>query len=161
MARSVATKVEKPAARAAAGRSSVPAGKGAGKKGTLKASTKGRPSVEPAAVARSLKGAAGRTAALQRVVKQPTITLKHLAAKLSESEGRPRREAESIVTGLFGQLIEQVKAGAKVRIAGLGTIELKDRPARMARNPATGAPVQVAASRKVVFRVAKDLKEAL
>ena len=54
-----------------------------------------------------------------------------------------------------------MKAGARVRIAGLGVLEVKDRPARMARNPATGASVQVAASRKVLFRVAKNLKESI
>ena len=93
--------------------------------------------------------------------KPVTVTLKHLAAGLSERRGLPKRDSEAFATDLIGALLEQVKAGAKVRIAGLGVIEIKDRPARTARNPATGAPVQVEASRKVVFRVAKDLKDAI
>ena len=69
---------------------------------------------------------------------------------------RPDEAAE-----LVGDLVAQVKAGAKVRIAGLGMLEIRNRPARTARNPATGEPVEVAASRKLVFRAAKELKEAV
>jgi DNA-binding protein HU-beta len=46
-------------------------------------------------------------------------------------------------------------------MSGLGIIEVKDRPARMGRNPATGAAVQIAASKKVAFRAAKELKAAM
>ena len=93
--------------------------------------------------------------------KAVTVTLKHLAANLSERRGLTKREAETIASELVADLVDQMKAGARVRIAGLGVLEIKDRPARMARNPATGASVQVAASRKVLFRVAKDLKESI
>lgn len=93
--------------------------------------------------------------------KPPTVTLKHLAAGLSERQGLPKRDAEAFAAELVDGLVAQVKTGAKVRIAGLGVLEIKDRPARTARNPATGEPVQVAASRKLVFRAAKELKEAV
>jgi DNA-binding protein HU-beta len=53
-----------------------------------------------------------------------------------------------------------LKNGDRVRMSGLGTIEVKDRPARMGRNPATGQAIQIAASKKVAFRAAKKLKEA-
>jgi DNA-binding protein HU-beta len=46
-------------------------------------------------------------------------------------------------------------------MSGLGIIEVKDRPARMGRNPATGEPIQIKASKKVAFRPAKELKEAV
>ena len=75
--------------------------------------------------------------------------------------GLSRREAESFAVELIADLVAQITSGARVRIAGLGIFQVKDKPARMARNPATGASVQVAASRKVAFRVAKDLKEAI
>jgi nucleoid DNA-binding protein len=42
-----------------------------------------------------------------------------------------------------------------------GSLEVKDRPARMGRNPATGESIQIAASRKVAFRVSKELKQAV
>ena len=93
--------------------------------------------------------------------KPVTVTLKHLAAGLSERRGLPKRDAEALATELVGDLVAQIKTGAKVRIAGLGVLEIRNRPARTARNPATGEPVQVAASRKLVFRAAKELKEAV
>ncbi len=93
--------------------------------------------------------------------KPAAVTLKHLAANLSESHGLSRRDAESFAVELIADLVDQIKGGARVRIAGLGILEIKDRPARMGRNPATGASVQIAASRKVAFRIAKDLKEAI
>jgi DNA-binding protein HU-beta len=46
-------------------------------------------------------------------------------------------------------------------MSGLGIIEVKDRPARVGRNPATGAAVQIAAGKKVAFRVAKELRAAV
>jgi DNA-binding protein HU-beta len=45
--------------------------------------------------------------------------------------------------------------------SGLGILQVRDRPARIARNPATGEPVAVAASRKIAFRLAKDLKDVV
>jgi hypothetical protein len=50
---------------------------------------------------------------------------------------------------------------AKVRITGIGILQVKKREARMGRNPATGEAIKIKASKKVVLRVAKDLKEAI
>ena len=62
---------------------------------------------------------------------------------------------------MFAQLVDHLKAGDRVRIGGLGIIQVKDRPARMGRNPATGEAIQIQASRKIAFRPAKELKEAI
>ena len=48
-----------------------------------------------------------------------------------------------------------------IRIGGLGTLEVRKREARTGRNPATGETMQIAASKKVAFRPAKELKEAV
>ncbi len=90
-----------------------------------------------------------------------TVTLKHLAAGLAERHDMQKREAEAVVADVFGQVVDHLKAGERVRIGGLGIIEVKNRPARMGRNPATGEAVQIKASRKVAFRAAKDLKDAI
>lgn len=90
-----------------------------------------------------------------------TVTLKHLAAGLAERRDMQRREAEAVVADVFGRVVDHLKAGERVRIGGLGIIEVKNRPARMGRNPATGEAVQIKASRKVAFRAAKDLKDAI
>ena len=90
-----------------------------------------------------------------------TVTLKHLAASLAERHAMQKREAEAVVADVFGWVVDHLKAGERVRIGGLGIIEVKNRPARMGRNPATGEAVPIKASRKVAFRAAKDLKDAI
>jgi DNA-binding protein HU-beta len=54
-----------------------------------------------------------------------------------------------------------LKQGNRIRIGGLGTLEVRKREARTGRNPATGESMQIAASKKVAFRPAKELKEAV
>jgi len=54
-----------------------------------------------------------------------------------------------------------LKQGDRIRINGLGTLEVRKREARTGRNPATGETLQIAASKKVAFRPAKELKEAV
>ncbi len=90
-----------------------------------------------------------------------TVTLKHLAAGLVERSEMGKKEADTLITGVFAQVVDHLKAGERVRIGGLGIIEVKDRPARMGRNPATGAAIEIKASRKIAFRAAKELKEAI
>jgi DNA-binding protein HU-beta len=72
-----------------------------------------------------------------------------------------KKEADTLVNGVFSQLVDHLKAGERVRIGGLGIIEVKDRPARMGRNPATGEAIQIKASKKIAFRAAKELKDAI
>jgi DNA-binding protein HU-beta len=90
-----------------------------------------------------------------------TVTLKHLAAGISEQHGLPRAQAEAVLAGVFEAVAARLKARERVRIGGFGVIEVKDRPARMGRNPATGEAIQIAASRKLAFRAAKELKAAI
>ncbi len=90
-----------------------------------------------------------------------TVTLKHLAAGISEEHGLSKVQAEAVLAGVFEAVAARLKAGERVRIGGFGMIEVKDRPARMGRNPATGEPIQIAASRKLAFRAAKELKAAV
>ena len=49
----------------------------------------------------------------------------------------------------------------KIRLTGLGILQVQARPARMGRNPATGASIKIAASKKIAFRPGKELKEAV
>jgi DNA-binding protein HU-beta len=46
-------------------------------------------------------------------------------------------------------------------MSGIDTLEVRNRPARMGRNPATGESIKVAASKKIAFRASKELKEAV
>jgi nucleoid DNA-binding protein len=54
-----------------------------------------------------------------------------------------------------------LKQGDRIRMSGLGILEVKARPARTGRNPGTGETIQIKASKKVGFRPAKELKEAI
>jgi DNA-binding protein HU-beta len=73
----------------------------------------------------------------------------------------PKKQAQVMAGGMVDLMTTLLKNGDRVRITGLGILEVKDRPARTGRNPATGASIQIAASKKVAFRVAKELKEAV
>jgi DNA-binding protein HU-beta len=91
----------------------------------------------------------------------PTVTLKQLAAQLAEAHAMPKRQAETVTADVIGLIVDHLKAGDRLRIGGFGILEVKHRPARQGRNPATGAAIQIAASKKVAFRPAKELKEAV
>jgi DNA-binding protein HU-beta len=84
-----------------------------------------------------------------------------MAAWLAEDHDLPRRQVEALLGDLVAALAEQLKKGAKIRVSGLGIFQVRARPARMGRNPATGEPIQIKASKKIAFRPAKELKEAV
>ena len=54
-----------------------------------------------------------------------------------------------------------LKKGDKIRLTGLGIFQVRKRAARMGRNPATGEVIKIKASRKIAFRPARELKEAV
>ena len=90
-----------------------------------------------------------------------TVTVKHMAATLAEANELSKRQAEAVLTGMVDLIVKNLKKGSRIRIAGLGILSVRKRAARMGRNPATGEAIKIKASKKVAFRVAKDLKEAI
>jgi DNA-binding protein HU-beta len=93
--------------------------------------------------------------------KQNTVSLKHLAASLANDHEMPKKQAEGILGDLVTLVTKHLKKGDRIRIAGLGVLVVRKRPARMGRNPATGEPIQIKASKKVAFRASKELKETI
>jgi DNA-binding protein HU-beta len=89
------------------------------------------------------------------------VTLKHMAAALAEKNDMPKKQMTELLEGFVGTLIKHLKKGEKIRVSGLGIFVVAKRAARMGRNPATGEPIKIKASKKVRFRPAKDLKEAI
>ncbi len=90
-----------------------------------------------------------------------TVTLKHLAAALAESHEMSKKDCDAILNDVVGLMVKHLKKGERIRIVGLGILQVRRRAARMGRNPATGEVIKIKASKKVAFRAAKDLKEAI
>ena len=65
------------------------------------------------------------------------------------------------MSDIIALLVKNLKKGARIRMAGLGVLQVRKRAARMGRNPATGEAIKIKASKKVAFRAAKELKEAV
>jgi DNA-binding protein HU-beta len=93
--------------------------------------------------------------------KVETVTLRQLAETLSESHELPKKQVMSMLEEMVTTVTKHLKRGARIRIGGLGILQVRKRPARMGRNPATGEAIKIKASKKVAFRAAKDLKEAV
>ena len=89
------------------------------------------------------------------------VTLKHLAATLAGEHQLTKRAGEALLGDLVGLITKHLKKGERIRIAGLGILQVRKRAARMGRNPATGEAIKIKASKKVAFRAAKDLKLAV
>ena len=66
-----------------------------------------------------------------------------------------------MLEGMIELIAKHLKKGKRVRLNGLGIIQVRKRPARMGRNPATGEAIKIKASKKIAFRAAKDLKQAI
>lgn len=102
-----------------------------------------------------------KIAPVKTAAKVETVTLKHLATTLAESHGIPKSQANAVLTGMVEQIAKHLKKGKRIRIAGLGILQVRKRPARMGRNPGTGETIKIKARKKIAFRAAKDLKEAI
>jgi DNA-binding protein HU-beta len=104
---------------------------------------------------------AKKVAAPAKAAPQVTITLKQIAAELAEGHDLPRKIAEAVLGDLVALATQHLKKRDKIRLTGLGILQVRARDARMGRNPATGASIKIAASKKIAFRPAKELKEAV
>lgn len=91
----------------------------------------------------------------------PTVSLKQLAAGLAEAHEMSKKQSEAVLNDLVSAVTKHLKKGEKVRLTGLGILQVRKRAARMGRNPATGEAIKIKASKKLAFRAAKELKEAI
>ena len=89
-----------------------------------------------------------------------TVTQKHLAADIAAAHDLSKKQGEAIMNDIIALLVKNLKKGCRIRMAGLGVLQVRKRAARMGRNPATGEAIKIKASKKVAFRAAKELKEA-
>jgi DNA-binding protein HU-beta len=89
------------------------------------------------------------------------VTLKAVFEQLGETHGLPRKQTHRLLADFVAAMTKHLKQGDRIRMSGLGILEVKTQAARMGRNPATGERIQIKASKKVGFRPAKELKEAI
>lgn len=119
-----------------------------------------KPAAKKTAPAAS-KAAAKRAAPVKKAAVPETITLKAVFEQIAEEQELPRKQAQALMSAMITSVTDHLKKGNRIRMSGLGILEVKNREARTGRNPATGEAIQIAASKKVAFRPAKELKEAV
>jgi DNA-binding protein HU-beta len=90
-----------------------------------------------------------------------TIALSKIAAELAEKHEMSKKAAGEFLSAFVELTVKNLKKGHKVRVTGLGIFQVKKRPARMGRNPATGEQIKIKASKKLAFRAAKEVKDAI
>jgi integration host factor subunit beta len=88
------------------------------------------------------------------------MTKSELIEKISEKvDGLSKKQTEVIVETIFESIKESLAKGGKVEIRGFGNFRLRSRNARKARNPKTGASVDVPPKKVPYFKVGKELRE--
>ena len=89
------------------------------------------------------------------------MTKNELARELSEELEMPRRQAVDFIEALLEKITDVLKSGDKVQLTPFGQFKVRDRAARIARNPKTGEPIKVPAKRVLKFIAGRTLKEAV
>lgn len=84
-----------------------------------------------------------------------------LIAAVAEKAELSKKDAEKAVKALTDVVTEELVKGEKVQLVGFGTFEVSSRSARTARNPKTGEPMNVEASKSPKFKAGKGLKDAV
>ncbi|MCP4547894.1 MAG: HU family DNA-binding protein [bacterium] len=88
-----------------------------------------------------------------------------LIEKVAEAADLSRKDARAAVDAIFatdpraGVIANALEDGEKVQLTGFGTFEIRERKARVGRNPRTGEAIQIAAARVPAFSAGKSLKE--
>ena len=90
-----------------------------------------------------------------------TVTKKDFADALAKQHHLTKKQGQEMLDDLIGLITKHLKKGERVKIAGLGILVVRNRAARMGRNPMTGEPIQIKASKKVAFRATRELKMAI
>ncbi len=90
-----------------------------------------------------------------------TVTASQLLQSVADHLGIKKSEAKTFVEGYTDVVKAYVMKGAKVKIGDIGMVMIRHRKARMGRNPQTGEPVKIKASKKLAFRQSAVMKQAV
>ena len=107
------------------------------------------------------KKAPAKKAAAKTTTTAPTVTLKQIGADLAEKHELSKKQMNEIMEDLILNFGKNLKKGNRIRMAGLGILQVRKRAARMGRNPRTGEAIKIPAKKKINFRAAKELKETV
>lgn len=84
-----------------------------------------------------------------------------LVAIVAEKAGITKKDADRIVSATVETIAENLIKGEKVQISGFGIFEVKNREARVGRNPRTKQTIQIPATRMPTFKASKSLKDSV
>src|SRR5260370_26851818 len=90
---------------------------------------------------------------------QATVTLKHLAANLSESHEMSKKQTEAVLGDLVGLVAKHLKKGDRIRIGGLGFLHRRKSAPRLVPDPAASEPVQSEEGETIAFPAADPTQE--
>ena len=90
-----------------------------------------------------------------------TVTKAHLVEIVSERADVSRKQADQAVRVILEGIVEALQNGEKVELRGFGSFRVRQRDARIGRNPKTGERVDVPAKKIPYFKPGKDLREQL
>lgn len=89
------------------------------------------------------------------------MTKSDLVDSVAAKAGMTKKDSARAVDAVFDTIKEQLKTGDKVQLVGFGSFEVKQREARVGRNPKTMEEIRIPSRRVPVFRPGKELKEAV
>ncbi len=89
------------------------------------------------------------------------MNVAELAEQIATTLNMDKKEARAVVDGVFKAVVEAAQQGDEVSIPSFGKFKVASREARQGRNPATGETIQIAASKKLNFMPAKQVKDAM
>jgi DNA-binding protein HU-beta len=107
------------------------------------------------------KAAEQPTKTAAAAAKPEIVTLRQLATEVAETHGLSQKQTNEVLADTVAMIGKHLKKGMRIRIAGLGTLEVRKRSARMGRNPATGEVMKIKARKTVAFRASKDLTASI
>ena len=84
-----------------------------------------------------------------------------LVAAVAEKSGLTKKDAERVVNATIDTVVEAMVKGDKVSLSGFGIFEVKEREARVGRNPRTKETIQIPATRLPAFKASKTLKDSV
>lgn len=89
------------------------------------------------------------------------MTKADLVEEVAKVTELTRKDSEVIVDTLFESVIKALKTGDKLEVRGFGSFRVRQRNARVGRNPKTGEKVEVPAKRVPYFKPSKELKDLI